>query len=410
MTKKNKMACDNHWKGQVIPKVNKPKKRKLSLKIFDQTVQLTFASIIGVFTAVLLEPYFTLTLSWGTALLGVLITSAIFLYTMLYMGLKYAVLEIARWRRHKRPALLRSTRRIKIAPKVSTLRQKSMSKSDGSSAKSWLWKILVFSLITVVALVFYFQTFSNYYVSSHPAVGIIGGQYPDGNYLHVNTFTLDMDTSKNVIDLTFYFTYASNGNYSAFITLPYQIQSYQNLSSANWNITNCTSGSVVIVTADIMNYSGAGWETTYFHVKLFSADNLLDRTFETNTLILPFGGSYTLDAQEVVENSGIPLGSSDNPFNGVVSVNVPYSAVGITSSLPIEHRIPTTDTQVLSFAINDFKPFQLQYVDSEARYQFEVNIVVIGVLLGVAASGWAELAIRGVTEATARRGNSRGNG
>jgi F0F1-type ATP synthase membrane subunit c/vacuolar-type H+-ATPase subunit K len=82
-----------------------------------------------------------------------------------------------------------------------------------------------------------------------------------------------------------------------------------------------------------------------------------------------------------------------NSFNGTVTVTVLYSAIGIVSTLPINGIIPTNDSQVLQFSINGLAPFQLQYVDSQARNNFETNLFFSGIFLGAAVSGFIGLAL-----------------
>jgi hypothetical protein len=270
------------------------------------------------------------------------------------------------------------------------------------------WKFLVCTLTTIIAVLLYLQTFSNYYVSPHPISGIIGGQYPDASKLHVNYFTMDIDTEKNVILLSFDLVYYDNGSYSVLLTLPYQIASYnESLSSADWYIKNASSGSVIMAVLNVNNFTAIGWQSTTVRVLLTSKDLLLDRTFETNTLILPFGGAHDYDMQQEINKiyQISPIGMSSNPFNGAVSVTVPYSAVGLITSLPIDHSTPTNNpqVQVLTFSINEFKTFQLQYINSQERYQFELSILLIGVLLGIAGPIWAELLIKGLTRITIRK-------
>jgi hypothetical protein len=400
MTKNKKIMAGNHWKGQIIPKVVKTRKRRLSLKIFDQTVQLTFASIIGVFTAVLLEPYFKFSFSWETVIFGGLITTMIFLYTLLFIGLKHLIIEITRWQRGKKSVIRTSARQVRPLPKIISKNiVREMPNSSFGTGRKWLWKIAVFSLITLLAVFYFFQTFPEVTGIEHPIGGICGGQFPNNDDIwHINSFTLDVDSRANFLDLTFHIGYCQNGNYSVMLTLPYRVAHYEDRSNTTWLVKNSDSGSIFLGIENVTDYSGAGWQSKLLRLSIWSEDPLVVNSFETTTLSLPFGSSLTSDVSNGINNlRGIsPIGLSDCPFTGVVSISVPYSATSITATLPIEHRIPTNESQVLFFNIDDFKTFQLQYINPEQRQQFEVNMLIMGILLGVAASGWAELIVQGL--------------
>jgi len=80
-------------------------------------------------------------------------------------------------------------------------------------------------------------------------------------------------------------------------------------------------------------------------------------------------------------------------LNGTLRISIPSSAVITSISQQIDRRDPAKESQVLQFQISQFKPFQLQYLDSSQRRNFEINLLFSGIFFGVAASGLAEIPI-----------------
>jgi hypothetical protein len=80
-------------------------------------------------------------------------------------------------------------------------------------------------------------------------------------------------------------------------------------------------------------------------------------------------------------------------LNGTVRISVPYSAI-ITGMTPqVERRDPEKNFQSLEFNINELKPFQLQYIDSEQRIAFEMELLIVGLFFGIAGSLIVEITI-----------------
>jgi hypothetical protein len=262
-----------------------------------------------------------------------------------------------------------------------------------NSTKSLLGKVLLFVIVLVAGVILYFQTSPK--VKSYASTGIIAGKYPYHDEMNVNYFTMDINTQNNSIILSMDITYFSEGNYSLLLTLPWRIASFQNLSTGNWIIRNAESGSIVMAILSAENVSEREWSYNTFRVLLNTKDSILDKIFETSILSLPFGGSITLDVQEKLDElrETFPIATSDNVFNGTVRVSVPPSAVITGTTQPINRRDPAKENQVLEFQITQFKPFQLQYVDSAQRAEFEVRLLISGMLLGVAASGFAGIGV-----------------
>jgi hypothetical protein len=244
------------------------------------------------------------------------------------------------------------------------------------------------------------MTFSNYEVSSYATTGIIYGSYANPNYgMNVNDFAMYFNTQKQTIDLSIDFAYNSIGNYTLLMTLPYRIESFQNLGNGTLYLRSNSSGSVVMFTYNIKEISGAGPYTfKRAEALLYVNGSILDKVFDLCTLNLPFGGSITNEVSQELENlstiSHFTL--SGEGINGTVSVSVPYSA-SITTTQQIEERFPESDFQVLTFSINEFKLFQFQYVDSAQRMNFENNLLISGVTLGIAGAGFADVLIEVIT-------------
>ena len=71
-------------------------------------------------------------------------------------------------------------------------------------------------------------------------------------------------------------TYYKQGNYSILLTLPYKIESYENLSSGNWIIKNADSGSVAMAILNPENVSEIGWSYNTFRIALKTQEPILD--------------------------------------------------------------------------------------------------------------------------------------
>lgn len=266
--------------------------------------------------------------------------------------------------------------------------------------KSLLAKIIVFLIIAIIGYFFYTRTLSNYRVTSSVTTGIVAGRYPYHDYeMKVNYFEMDINTQKQTVYLSFGIAYYSKGNYSVLLTLPYRIASYENLRSGTWYVRNAVSGSVVMATFEAENVSEIGWSFQTLRIALHTQDSIGDKIFETNSISLPFGGSITLDIQEKLDELReiVPISLFGDGFNGTLRLSVPYSAVITGTTKQIERRDPAQDFQVFEFRINEFKPFQLQYIDSAQRRDFETNLLLSGTIFGVAVSGFAGIAIELIT-------------
>ena len=268
--------------------------------------------------------------------------------------------------------------------------------------KYLLPKVLVFSIIAIITYFFcYTRIFSNYQSTSYISTGIVAGKYPYHDYeTNVNYFIMDIDTQKQTVYLSLDITYYSKGNYSVLLTLPYRIESYENLSSGTWYVRKAVSGSVVMVTYNAENVSETGWSSQTFRIELHVQDSVVDKIFEANSISLPFGGSITLDIQEKLEELReiTPIAIFSDGFNGTVRISIPSSAVITGTTQQIDRRDPAKGYQVLEFQINQFKPFQLKYMDITERRDFERYLLFSGIFFGVAASGFADIAIEVITE------------
>jgi hypothetical protein len=148
-------------------------------------------------------------------------------------------------------------------------------------------------------------------------------------------------------------------------------------------------------TYDIKEISNAGYTFERASALLHINGSILDKVFETCTVNLPFGGSVTDEVSKELDNLGkiSPFTLFGSGINGTVSISVPYSAIMPETTQQVDRRDPENNFQVLEFNINEFKPFRLQYIDSAQRRDFEAYLLISGVILGVAASGFAEIAV-----------------
>jgi len=266
--------------------------------------------------------------------------------------------------------------------------------------KALLAKIIVFLIIAIIGYFFYTRTLSNYRVTSSVTTGIVAGRYPyHDDEMKVNFFEIEVNTQKQTVRLSFGIAYHSKGNYSVLLTLPYRIASYENLRSGTWYVRNAVSGSVVMATFEAENVSDIGWSFQTLRTVLHTQDSIGDKIFETNSISLPFGGSITLDIQEKLDELReiVPISLFSDGFSGTLRLSLPYSAVITGTTQQIERRDPAQDFQVFEFRINEFKPFQLQYIDSAQRRDFETNLLLSGTIFGVAVSGFAGIVIELIT-------------
>jgi hypothetical protein len=270
-----------------------------------------------------------------------------------------------------------------------------------TSVKSLVLKTVVFLVFLITGLLFYNMAFSNYEVSSFPTTGIIYGSYANPNYgTNVNFFEMELNTQNQNVDLIILFAYDIAGNYSLLMTLPYQIDSFQNLRSGNLTVRSTSSGTIVMFTYDIREVnSSIGYTFDSAEAMLHVKGSILDKVFELSTLNLPFGGAITPEiSQEFTSLRNVtPFTIFSNGINGTVDISVPYSAIITQTTEPIENRNPVSDFQWIEFSINGFKPFQLQYLDSAQRMNFERNLLISGVVFGVAGSILADIFIDEIT-------------
>jgi hypothetical protein len=226
-----------------------------------------------------------------------------------------------------------------------------------TNVKLLLIEIFVFSLILLIGFVFYFRAFSNYQVSSNPTTGIIYGSYSNPDYgMNVNSFTMEINTQKQTINLGIDFAYNSIGNYTLLMTLPFRIEDYTNFSSGNVFVRNMSSGSIVMFTFDIGNASNYGYTFDTAKILLHVDNSILDKVFETSTLNLPFGGSVTNEISKELGNLGqvSQFTIIGGGINGTVRITIPYSAVVIGTTHQIDRRDPENDGQLFEFHINGF--------------------------------------------------------
>lgn len=257
-------------------------------------------------------------------------------------------------------------------------------------------KVTIFSIVLLIGFLFFMTVFSNYQVSSFATTGIIYGSYANPDYgMNVNSFSMDMNAQKQIIILNIDFAYNSVGNYTVLMTLPYRIDSFQNLSSGNLYLKSTPSGSIAMFTYNMKNISNSGYTFETASAQLHINGSILDKVFETCTINLPFGGSVTDEVSKELDNFRkiSPFTLIGAGISGTVSIAVPYSAIITETTQQINRRDPENDFQVLEFNINEFKPFRLQYIDSAQRRDFEAYLLISGVMFGVAASGFAEIAV-----------------
>lgn len=251
--------------------------------------------------------------------------------------------------------------------------------------KTLLVILIVFSVIVIICGSCYMIIFSNYQGSSSTRTGIFTGLYPDEvDEIRVDYFELDINPQKHRAILGFSITCFKEGNYSVTLSLPFRIESSENLGVGTWHIRNAVLGSVVMVTFEAKN-SSVDWNSLKPRIKLHTKDSIDNRSFETHSISLAFGSSYSLDIKEKIEElREISPISGRNPFNGIVVVALSQTAFITTTTHQIERIDPATDTeyQAYEFRINDAKPFYLQYIDSEERSNFEMFLLLSGAIFG----------------------------
>lgn len=247
--------------------------------------------------------------------------------------------------------------------------------------------IFVFLLIAIICIAFYALIFSNYQGSSSTRTGIFTGSYPDhDDKLRVEYFTLDINPQKHRATLGFIVTAFEEGNYSIALSLPFKVEldSSENLGTGMWYLRNGILGSVVMVTFEIKN-SSVNWDSPQLCIRLQTKDTIDNRSFDTHSISLAFGSSYSQDLHEIIEElREISPISGRNPYNGIVVVALPQTAFITTTTHQIERIDPATDTnyQAYEFRITDAKPFYLQYIDSEEKSNFEIFLLISGAIFG----------------------------
>jgi hypothetical protein len=250
-------------------------------------------------------------------------------------------------------------------------------------------KIVILICIALIVVIPLYQIFFNNQVTNKATTEIVYGLYANPDYgLKVNSFSMEITPQKQLVNLAFSLAYNSAGNYSILLTLPYELESFENLGNGTWYCRSTNSGSAIMVTYNINQSSQSSYTTETAKVLLHIKSPIIDKVFETSTISLPFGGSLTGEVQkEVSDLSQIsPVNLIGDGINGTVRIAVPYSAI-ITGLTPqVERRDPEKDFQSLEFHITEFKPFQLQYVDSGQRIAFETNLLIVGVLFGIFGS------------------------
>jgi hypothetical protein len=262
------------------------------------------------------------------------------------------------------------------------------------SLLSLLLKLAIFSVVLTIGLLLYTVAFSNYEVSSFATTGIIYGSYANPVYgMNVNSFEMDINTQEQTIVLSIDFAYDTVGNYTLLMTLPFRIDSFHNLKSGNLYLKSTSSGSIAMFIYNINETSNIGYTFETASASFHINGSILDKVFEICTLNLPFGGSVTTEVSQELDSFRTisPFTIFGSGINGTVGITVPYSAI-VTN--PQQYfREPMNGFQWLDFSINEFKPFQFQYVDSAQRMNFERNLLISGVILGIAGSGFAEIVV-----------------
>lgn len=254
-----------------------------------------------------------------------------------------------------------------------------------------LIQILIFSVILLIGGSFYSNTMASYDVNPHATTGITASQHPSLNNMDVNYFWMEIITLNNTMYLTFDFRYFSNGTHAVSFTLPYRVLQLDNLKEeGNWLFNNSESGSIVTVFCHINESLPYDVGNKNFRTKLYLEDSVVDKIFETRSVTLSFGGSMTVDINEVRQEiqKALPFGLVGNGYDGMLYIAIPKSAIITATTVPISRIGSEKDYKVLEFQINEFKPFQLQYVDPEARRDFEINLLFSGIFIGAAVSGF----------------------
>ena len=227
-------------------------------------------------------------------------------------------------------------------------------------------QILIFTGVLLIGIIFYVQTFSNFSVTSRTTTGITASIFPDNeDKMKLNDFIMDLNCKEKIIDLRFNFAYIETGNYSFSFTLPYRITNLE-AYSGNWSLKNASSGSIVIANYyAIKNESDIGWDFSTVSALIHLQDSMIDTVFETCTVNIPFGGGLTQDVaiarEQLLGNSTMTL--IGGGYNGTLIIDIsPQNSIITAYTLPLDRIDEGAGYKVLTFQVNGFTPFQLQYV------------------------------------------------
>ncbi|MCW4019317.1 MAG: YebO family protein [Candidatus Bathyarchaeota archaeon] len=272
--------------------------------------------------------------------------------------------------------------------------------------KSILPQFAIFLTLLLVGLSFYQGTFSHYNVTSHTTTGVVLSQNPyDPNEISSTRFEMAIDTTRNTIRIEFDFVYWTAGNYSFALSLPYQISKLETWAdSGMWTYDNGKSGSIVIASLNV-THNPETWSSARLYALIYT-QTIANTVFETCSVSIPFGGGFTYDVQTARDKIAGAMTTVGDGYPGKLFITIPSNCILSTSTLPVMRIDSGAGQQVLQFDIEEFSPFQMQYIDPDARRIFERNLLFSGVFIGAAVSVLAGIIIKNLKIKDSKKPNT----
>lgn len=207
--------------------------------------------------------------------------------------------------------------------------------------------------------------------------------------MDISYMVMEINPIKNTMALSFGLNYFGNGTYVIAITLPYQIETISELASppypGNWSYVNRESGSLIIISYADNNSSQnvPGGVTVGKNLKF--QHNVADKIYDTSSLDVPFRGYITTEISQLTQEN--KLVNVNEMFPTTLRVALPpHAPITATTHNPTE-KMPGNDSDVwVYYTEEEFTPFNIQYSVPKDRANFQLNLLLSGVLLGGALS------------------------